>query len=56
MQKSISTNPKRFQAFVNFTRNSRSIPSQMTYGVMTGNCYKDVVDMHTQVYSFFRSM
>ena len=53
MQESISTNPKRFWIFVYSTRNSSSIPRQMTDGVMTVNSYEGVADMFN---SYFKSI
>ena len=53
MQESISTNPKSFWTFVNTTRNSSSIPRQMTDGVMTFNSYEGVADMFN---SYFKSI
>ena len=45
MQGSVSTNSKHFWTFVNSTRNSSSLPRQMTDGVMTVNSYEGVADM-----------
>ena len=44
MQEIVSKNPKRFRTFANSTKNSSSIPSQMTDGIITVNSYKGVVD------------
>ena len=41
----ISTNSKCFWIFVNSARNSSSIPSHMTNGVMAVNSYEGVADM-----------